>query len=38
VRRHVEELYRASNQSTARMLAERGYGDLPEWLMVSSAA
>jgi hypothetical protein len=38
VRRHVEELYRASNQTTARMLAERGYGDLPEWLMVSSAA
>ena len=38
LRRHVEELYRTSNQNTARMLAERGYGDLPDWLMVSSAA
>ena len=38
LRRHVEDLYRESNRSTARMLAERGYGDLPEWLLVSSAA
>jgi hypothetical protein len=38
LRRHVEDLYRESNRSTARMLTERGYRDLPEWLMVSSAA
>jgi Sulfotransferase domain len=38
LRRHVEDLYRESNQATARMLTARGYRDLPEWLATSSAA
>jgi hypothetical protein len=38
LRRHVEDLYRESNHITARMLAARGYRNLPEWLKVSSAA
>jgi hypothetical protein len=38
LRRHVEELYRESNATTARMLSARGYGDLPGWLTASSDA
>jgi hypothetical protein len=38
LRRHVEELYRESNQATARMLTARGYRDLPQWLPASSTA
>jgi hypothetical protein len=38
LRRHVEDLYRESNRATAGMLRARGYGDLPQWLLVSSAA
>jgi hypothetical protein len=38
LRRHVEEIYRESNQITAQMLTARGYHDLPGWLKVSSAA
>ncbi len=38
LRRHVEELYQESNRATARLLTERGYRQLPEWLMVSSPA
>lgn len=36
VRRHVEDLYRSSNEQTAHALAEHGYRDLPDWLQVSA--
>ena len=32
MRRHVEELYRASNAATARALKDHGYRHLPAWL------
>jgi hypothetical protein len=38
LRRHVQGIYQESNLATARLLAERGYQDLPEWLRVSSPA
>jgi hypothetical protein len=38
LRRHVEDLYRESNRTTAQMLVGRGYHSLPEWLTVSSRA
>jgi hypothetical protein len=37
LRRHVEDIYRESNRTTAQLLAARGYRDLPEWLRASSA-
>jgi len=37
LREHVDELYRKSNQITAQMLVDRGYRDLPDWLVVGSA-
>jgi len=37
LRRHVQEIYRESNRTTAQMLLARGYRDLPEWLMASTA-
>jgi hypothetical protein len=38
VRRHVEELYRSSNEETARALARHGYDDLPSWLRVAAGS
>jgi hypothetical protein len=38
LRRHVEDVYRESNRTTAQLLQAHGYRDLPEWLRVSSAA
>jgi hypothetical protein len=38
LRRHVEGLYRVSNESTAKTLAAHGYRDLPAWLGTGSAA
>jgi hypothetical protein len=35
LRRQVDDLYRASNQDTAAMLAARGYRDLPAWLLTA---
>jgi hypothetical protein len=35
-RQHVEDLYRASNEQTARTLLEHGYRDLPAWLAATS--
>ena len=37
LRRRVEEIYRASNQTTAEILAAHGYRELPPWLRVGSA-
>ena len=37
-RRRVENLYRDSNLTTARLLAAHGYEELPPWLRVGSAA
>jgi Sulfotransferase domain len=36
VRRHVEEVYRESNRTTAGILAAHGYRDLPAWLQTGS--
>ncbi|WP_148572946.1 sulfotransferase family protein [Nocardioides caldifontis] len=38
VRRHVEELYRSSNEVTAQALLAHGYADLPTWLRVSAGS
>lgn len=38
VRRHVEELYQASNEQTAQVLSMNGYEDLPTWLRVQASA
>jgi Sulfotransferase domain len=38
LRRHVQGVYRESNLATARLLAARGYRDLPGWLTGSSPA
>lgn len=38
LRRHVADLYRASNQATAQALAAHGYRELPAWLRVSAPA
>jgi hypothetical protein len=37
-RRRVEEIYRDSNETTARMLASHGYSDLPGWLQGATLA
>jgi hypothetical protein len=36
-RRHVAEIYRPSNEATARALTSHGYHDLPDWLTVTEA-
>jgi len=38
VRGHVEELYRESNELTARALTAHGYDALPPWLRTYSTA
>ncbi len=38
VRRHVEALYRESNEQVARTLAAYGYHNLPDWLRTEAAA
>jgi hypothetical protein len=37
-RRHVETLYRESNELTARALTDHGYRRLPDWLRVAAPA
>lgn len=38
VRRHVEDLYRESNELTAKSLLAHGYAALPSWLQVPAEA
>lgn len=36
MRKHVDDIYRASNEATAKALTAHGYRDLPAWLQVAA--